>query len=94
MRLFAKMIHFGEINFSMIMDGCHRNTRVLGRHSLFGMNNEGQLGLGDNQPRDVPTLIPGIKAQSIAAGEGDTLMETFDLINRKCQHREKMIWST
>jgi alpha-tubulin suppressor-like RCC1 family protein len=45
-----------------------------GRVYAFGSNHFGQLGLGDNQNRNVPTLIPNIKAKQVAAGENHSLI--------------------
>jgi hypothetical protein len=40
----------------------------------FGMNNSGQLGLGDKKDRLTPTRIPDIKPKAIACGEGHSLL--------------------
>jgi alpha-tubulin suppressor-like RCC1 family protein len=45
----------------------------------FGRNEDGELGLGDNENRNVPTLIPNIKAKSVSCGVYDTLI--LDLNN-------------
>jgi alpha-tubulin suppressor-like RCC1 family protein len=45
-----------------------------GRVFAFGENQLGQLGLGDTHDRSVPTLIPNIKAQQIAAGYQHSLL--------------------
>jgi len=40
----------------------------------FGLNNRGQLGLGDTETRISPTRIPELKVKSGAAGESHTLL--------------------
>jgi alpha-tubulin suppressor-like RCC1 family protein len=45
----------------------------------FGDNQYGQLGLGDNQRRDIPTLLENIKARSISCGRWHTMI--IDLSN-------------
>lgn len=36
---------------------------------MFGQNNDGQLGLGDYEDRDVPTLLPNVNnVKSVHAG--------------------------
>lgn len=44
--------------------------------SLFacGSNDKGQLGLGDNKDRNIPTRIPGIYAKAIACGIAHTII--------------------
>ena len=34
----------------------------------WGWNNSGQLGIGDNENRNIPTIISGFKSISIFAG--------------------------
>jgi alpha-tubulin suppressor-like RCC1 family protein len=40
----------------------------------FGDNYRGQLGLGDNQDRYFPTMVPNIKASQVAAGLNHSLI--------------------
>ena len=54
----AKAVSCGT-NHTMIID---LNNNVW----AFGSNNFGQLGLGDNQYRLIPTQIPNIKAKSVS----------------------------
>jgi alpha-tubulin suppressor-like RCC1 family protein len=44
----------------------------------FGWNDFGELGLGDRQDRIVPTLIPNIKAQQVAAEGRHSLILDFE----------------
>lgn len=44
----------------------------------FGLNNHGELGLGDNRKRNVPTRIPDLKAKQIVAGFAHTLVIDVD----------------
>jgi alpha-tubulin suppressor-like RCC1 family protein len=41
---------------------------------VWGKNRYGELGLGDTRDRYVPTLLPGIKARSIACGLGTSFI--------------------
>lgn len=45
-------------------------------HNLWawGRNGSGQLGLGDNEHRNIPIQIPNLKAKQIAAGANHTLI--------------------
>ena len=45
----------------------------------FGQNHRGQLGLGDNQNRNIPVQIPDIKAKAVSCGEHHTMI--IDLNN-------------
>jgi len=45
----------------------------------FGNNEDGQLGLGDDVDRFIPTLLPNIKAKQVSAGESHTVL--IDLQN-------------
>lgn len=44
----------------------------------MGYNNHGELGLGDNNDRNIPTLIPGIKGKYVSAGNSHSLIIDLD----------------
>jgi alpha-tubulin suppressor-like RCC1 family protein len=44
----------------------------------FGDNKSGQLGLGDNQDKNIPTQIPDFKAKQISAGSSHTVVIDLD----------------
>ena len=54
---------------------CHRGHRDLNRRSRresrrhCAADFKGQLGLGDNQKRNIPTQIPNIKAKAVSCGD-------------------------
>jgi alpha-tubulin suppressor-like RCC1 family protein len=48
---------------------------MQGTAYVFGSGGYGQLGLGNNDTRNVPTLIPGLPPiRTIAAGGGHTVL--------------------
>lgn len=66
----AKIIYSGYLH-TMIID---LDDNVYG----FGNNIYNQLGLGDTEDRHCPTLIPGIKAQSVACGVAHSIVANFN----------------
>lgn len=62
----AKFISCGYA-YTMIID---MNDNIW----AFGDNEFGQLGLGDEQTRHNPALIPGIKAEAISCGDNHTII--------------------
>ena len=56
----AKQIS-ADVNSTIIID---LDNNVWG----FGSNKDGQLGLGDNQDRSIPTQVPNFKAQQVSVG--------------------------
>jgi len=64
------------VSHSLILD-------LEGNVWAFGLNERGQLGLGDNRyTRNVPTMIPGIKAQQVSVGQHHSLI--VDLEGNVC----------
>jgi alpha-tubulin suppressor-like RCC1 family protein len=66
----AKFIACGK-SHTIIID---LNNNVL----AFGINHYGQLGLGDTQDRNIPTMIQNLKAQSISCGQEHTILIDLD----------------
>ena len=67
----------GEINGNII--SWKEAYQNYGSVVVFGRNQWGQLGLGDNQDKNTPTLLTQIKAKSVDCGKNHTII--IDLSN-------------
>ena len=66
----AKSVDCGETHTVLIS----LNNDVLS----FGRNENGQLGLGDNDIRYTPTILPNIKAKAVSCGDYHTALIDLD----------------